>query len=286
MPPFQWTDNKQFSSPAINANNAPKSGSNWILINKQMPKLVLMRHGATLWGQENRFAGWGDTPLSDAGHKEAQSAAKILADANFIFDKYYTSELKRAKQTLAATVALYPEVRDSIQTDWRLNERHYGALQGETREAMIEKYGNQQVVDWRRSFTAVPPPLPDGDPRWLEQLQRLPAINVADQPRTESMATAAARVAPVWHEHIAPDLRQGGQVLVVAHTSSIRGLARAIENLSDSDSANFRIATAIPLVYEFDASLQLVAKTFLDTNVSGSFRRWFNRFKPRGLGWI
>jgi 2,3-bisphosphoglycerate-dependent phosphoglycerate mutase len=251
-----------------------------------MPKLVLMRHGATLWGQENRFAGWGDTPLSDAGYKEAQSAAKILADANFKFDRYYTSELKRAQQTLAATVALYPEVRDSIQTDWRLNERHYGALQGETRAAMIEKYGNQQVVDWRRSFTAEPPPLPDSDPRWLEQLQRLPSINLADQPRTESMATAAARVAPVWHEHIAADLRQGGQVLVVAHTSSIRGLARAIENLSDSDSANFRIATAIPLVYEFDASLQLVAKTFLDTNVSGSFRRWFNRFKPRGLGWI
>jgi 2,3-bisphosphoglycerate-dependent phosphoglycerate mutase len=251
-----------------------------------MPTLVLMRHGATFWGDENRFAGWGDTPLSQTGLHEAKSAAKILAKANLDFDICYTSELQRAQQTLGALTAIKPSLAANVESDWRLNERHYGALQGETRIAMIEKYGNQNIVDWRRSYAAVPPPLEDDDPRWLEQLQRLPTINKADQPKTESMATAAERVAPVWNTRIAPDLKIGKRVLIVAHTSSLRALARTIENLSDAESANFRIATAIPMVYELDTDLKLLSKSHLNIDLSGSIRHWANRLKPRGLGWI
>jgi 2,3-bisphosphoglycerate-dependent phosphoglycerate mutase len=251
-----------------------------------MPILVLMRHGATFWGEENRFAGWGDTPLSPAGFAEAKTAAAILAKPDFSFDVCYTSELVRAQQTLAALTTIKPSLLSVVHTDWHLNERHYGALQGETRSAMIEKYGNQKIVEWRRSYTAVPPPLSEDDPRWLEQLQRLPGIPLAEQPRTESMAVAAQRVTPFWQSHIAPDLKAGKCVLVVAHTTSIRGLARAIENLSDEDAANIRTATAVPLVYQLDANLRLISKSYVNIGMSGTLRNWTNWLKPRGWGWI
>ncbi len=245
-----------------------------------------MRHGATVWGEENRFAGWGDTPLSVTGFAEAKNAAKVLVNANFTFDVCYTSELTRAEQTLAALTAIRPSLATVVRRDWRLNERHYGALQGETRLAMIEKYGHQNVVDWRRSYTAVPPPLAEDDPRWLEQLQRLPRIPLADQPKSESMAAAALRVKPFWQSRLCPDLKDGKLVLVVAHTSSIRGLARAIENLDDTAAADLRIATASPLVYTLDADLQLTSKSYLNIGLSGMFRNWTNWLKPRGVGWI
>jgi 2,3-bisphosphoglycerate-dependent phosphoglycerate mutase len=251
-----------------------------------MPILVLMRHGSTLWGQENRFAGWGDTPLNEDGLTEAKNAARTLAKANFSFSSCYTSELLRARQTLSALVNSGLALPANTHFDWRLNERHYGALQGETRAVMIKKYGNNQVVEWRRSYTAIPPPLHENDPRWLEQLQRLPNLTSAEHPKTESMAIAADRVAPVWHTRIAPDLKNGKQVLVVAHTSSIRGLARAIEGLSDEASEDFRVATAIPVVYEFDDDLKVVNKSDLTDGLSGSIRYWTNQLKPRNLGWI
>ena len=251
-----------------------------------MPILVLMRHGATLWGQENRFAGWGDTPLSDGGFNEAKRAGHVLTKANFSFDVCYVSELSRAKQTLSTLIENGLTIGNDIQFDWRLNERHYGALQGETRAAMVEKYGNNQVVEWRRSYTATPPQLPENDPRWLEQLQRLPNLSLEQQPKTESMAAAANRVAPVWANYITSDLKSGKRVLVVAHTSSIRGLARAIEGLSDEVSESFRVATAIPLVYKFDDDLKVVNKADLKDGLSGSIRYWSNQLKPRKLGWI
>ena len=251
-----------------------------------MPTLVLMRHGATLWGQENRFAGWADTPLSDTGVKEAQGATQTLAKAGLAFDICFTSSLKRAQQTLEIVAESKGPPIGNIISDWRLNERHYGALQGETREAMIERYGNQQVVEWRRSYAAVPPPLSEDDPRWQEQLQRLPDIILDDQPRSESMAMAALRVEPVWHTRMAPELKAGKQLLVVAHTSSIRGLARVIEGLSDEEAADFRIATAIPLVYLLDDDLKVLGRTDLSDGMVNNLRYWMNRLKPRRLGWI
>jgi 2,3-bisphosphoglycerate-dependent phosphoglycerate mutase len=251
-----------------------------------MPTLVLMRHGATLWGQENRFAGWADTPLSDTGVKEAQGAAQTLAKAGLAFDICFTSSLKRARQTLEIVAGSKGPPIGNIISDWRLNERHYGALQGETREAMIERYGNQQVVAWRRSYAAVPPPLSEDDPRWQEQLNRLPDIPVDDQPRSESMAMAALRVEPIWHTQMAPELKAGKQLLVVAHTSSIRGLARVIEGLDDQQAADFRIATAIPLIYLLDEDLKIVRRTDLNDGMVSNLRYWANRLKPRRLGWI
>jgi len=245
-----------------------------------------MRHGATLWGQENRFAGWGDSPLSEAGIVEAEVAANTLTKADLSFDVSYTSELLRARQTLDTLAKILPSSGSDIRIDWRLNERHYGSLQGETRAAMIEKHGNQQVVKWRRSYTALPPSLEQDDPRWREQLQRFSHLKPVDQPATESMAIAAERVAPVWHRRIVPDLKCGKQVLVVAHTSSIRGLARAIEGLNDKASENFRIATAVPMVYALDDDLSVVSKTDLKSGMAGGIRYWLNQLKPRGLGWV
>lgn len=252
----------------------------------QMRTLVLMRHGATLWGQENRFAGWADTPLSDTGKKEAEGAAQTLAKSGLAFETSFTSSLKRAQQTLEIVADNKGAPIGSIISDWRLNERHYGALQGETREAMIERYGNQQVVCWRRSYNAVPPPLSEADPRWQEQLQRLPGIAIDDHPKSESMAMAALRVEPVWHTRMAPELRAGKRVLVVAHTSSIRGLARVIEGLTDDAAADFRIATAIPLVYLLDDDLKFIKRADLNDGVVSNLRYWMNRLKPSRLGWI
>jgi len=251
-----------------------------------MPTLLLMRHGATLWGQENRFAGWADTPLSDSGVKEARDATQSLAKLGLAFDISFTSSLKRAQETLEFVAEGKGPPIGNIISDWRLNERHYGALQGETREAMIERYGNQQVVAWRRSYAAVPPPLSEDDPRWQEQLQRLPDITIDDQPRSESMAMAALRVEPFWHTRMAPELKAGKQLLVVAHTSSIRGLARVIEGLSDEEAADFRIATAIPLIYLFDDDLKVISRTDLNDGMTTNLRYWMNRLKPRRLGWI
>jgi 2,3-bisphosphoglycerate-dependent phosphoglycerate mutase len=251
-----------------------------------MQTLVLMRHGATLWGQQNRFAGWADTPLSDTGIKEAQGAAQSLAEAGLAFDISFTSSLKRASETLNIVANSEGTLVGNIVSDWRLNERHYGSLQGETRKTMIEKYGNQQVVSWRRSYAAVPPPLSADDPRWQEQLQRLPDIAIDDQPKSESMAMAALRVGPLWHTRLAPELKAGKRLLVVAHTSSIRGLARMIEGLNDEQAAAFRVATAIPLIYLFDDDLNFVKRTDLSDGAVTSLRYWMNRLKPQRFGWI
>jgi 2,3-bisphosphoglycerate-dependent phosphoglycerate mutase len=249
-----------------------------------MPTLVLVRHGATEAAEANRFAGWDDTRLSATGLGEAQAAAETLSQAGFVFERCFTSRLARAEETLAAAAAALRLPEAIVVRDWRLNERHYGALQGEGRGAAIQHYGNAQVVEWRRSYDAVPPPLGPDDPRWHEQLARLADVPIALQPRTESLAQAVQRVTPVWHQAIAPALRRGERVLVVAHTSSIRGLARAIEGLDDAASAAFRIATAVPRVYSLDDALRPLERTDLAAGVAGGLRYWANRLKPRWLG--
>lgn len=249
-----------------------------------MPTLVLVRHGTTEAAKANRFAGWDDTALSAAGRAEAVLAARTLAGAGIEFDCCFTSRLSRATETLAAVAEALGLEAAEVTREWRLNERHYGALQGETRGAMIEAHGNAQVVAWRRSYDAVPPPLGEDDPRWREQLARLADVPAALQPRTESLGQAVERVTPVWHQAIASVLRGGGNVLVVAHTSSIRGLARAIEGLDDEASAAFRIATAVPRVYELDEALRPVARADLTEGLASGVRYWANRLKPRWLG--
>lgn len=249
-----------------------------------MPTLVLMRHSATVSGQENRFAGWDDTRLSSTGLAAAERAAATLAAAKFIFDICLTSRLVRAEQSLAFVQDRLRLPDRAIQRDWRLNERHYGSLQGETREAMIEQYGNAQVVEWRRSYDARPPQLDLQDPRWHEQLARFPDIPAQHQPRGESLRDAVMRVSPVWSELIAPALRAGKCVFVAAHTSSIRAIARSIEGLDDDQSAAFRIATAIPRCYELDGDLGVIGRTDLIQGMESRLRYWANRLKPRRLG--
>ena len=250
-----------------------------------MPIIVVMRHGATKWSQENRFAGWADAALSDKGLAEARKAAQTLKKAALTFDLCFTSFLSRASRTLDIVIRELGIAEELVKSDWRLNERHYGALQGESRSAMISRYGNAQVVQWRRAYEEVPPPLEGGDPRWSEQLARLDMVPLDRQPRAESLRQAAERVAPAWEDSLAPALKAGRNLLVVTHTSSIRGLARMIEHLSDEQCEAFRIATAIPRVYVLDDDLRVQEKADLNEGLGSSLRYWGNRLKPRRLGW-
>jgi len=251
-----------------------------------MPTLFLIRHGATQWAEENRFAGWGDTPLSDRGLSQAVSVAHSLKVSQYSFDMYFTSQLTRARQTMAVISKELGLPEHELKCDWRLNERHYGALQGEPRPAMIKKHGNAKIVEWRRTYHGQPPQLEDSDPRWHEQLERLSEIPVLQHPRSESMAQAVTRVAPLWHDEIAPALRDGKNLLVVAHTSSIRGLVRHIEGLDDAQCAAFRISTAVPRQYELDDNLAPLEVRDLAHGVKAKIRYWVNRKKPSWLGGI
>jgi 2,3-bisphosphoglycerate-dependent phosphoglycerate mutase len=251
---------------------------------KRMPDLVLMRHGATVWGQENKFSGWGDTALSATGLQEAKTAGKALA--TFGFDLVFTSVLLRSQQTAICVMQQSNSRPPIIRADWRLNERHYGALQGHGRAEMIARFGNQQVVAWRRSFHAVPPLLADDDGRWLEQVTRWPEIPYASQPRAESMAQAAVRAEAVWDDAIMPALGADKTILVVAHTSSLRALSKIIHGLDDTATEEFRIATAIPRRYRFNADLSLVDYEDIQSGVKSKFRTLVNRLKPKRWGLV
>ncbi len=252
-----------------------------------MSTLVLVRHGKTEWSSQNRFAGWADAPLSDTGMQEARLAGHSLAAAGLRFDLCCTSYLSRAAKTLEIMLEELGQGDVPVERSWRLNERHYGSLQGFNRAKMALQYGNDKVAAWRRSFTAEPPALADDDPR-LPSLDPLYAgIDPALLPRTESLEQAAARVAPWWREFLAPRLRRGQTVLVVAHTSSIRGLVREIEGLSGEEAAEFRIATAVPVIYTLDADLQVTDKQELTAGWSSRLRKFINKHKPgTRISWI
>jgi 2,3-bisphosphoglycerate-dependent phosphoglycerate mutase len=249
-----------------------------------MPQLVLMRHGATLWGQENKFAGWGDTPLSQSGTEEARAAGRVLKKNGLTFDLVFTSELLRARQTVDQIQQEIGLSDSTIKRDWRLNERHYGALQGHSRGEMISTYGNAKVVAWRRSYDAVPPRLDEHDARWLEQLKRLPNIPQHRQPRAESMAMAAKRAQAAWTDAIAPQLQGSKSILVVAHTSSLRGLSQTILGLDDEATEAFRIATAIPQLFMLDDNHNVLKQTDIQSGTSSRLRSWVNRMKPKRWG--
>lgn len=252
-----------------------------------MSTLVLVRHGKTEWSSQNRFAGWADAPLSATGKEEAGAAGKTLAATGLHFDLCCTSYLSRAAETLEILLEELDQGEVPVERSWRLNERHYGCLQGFNRAKMAMQHGNDKIAAWRRSFTAEPPPLPDDDPR-LPALDPLYAgIDPELLPRTESLEQAAARVAPWWQDFLAPRLRQDQTVLVVAHTSSIRGLVREIEGLSGEAAAAFRIATALPVVYTLDAALQVTGKQELTSGWSSRLRKFINKHKPGSrISWI
>jgi 2,3-bisphosphoglycerate-dependent phosphoglycerate mutase len=248
-----------------------------------MSLLVIIRHGATQWAEENRFAGWGDTPLSKAGELEAEAAADSLLSSALQFDVMYYSKLLRAKQTIDILMSKGLGRTAQLHQDWRLNERHYGALQGRTREEVIAEYGNELTLKWRRSFDISPPPFLDGDERWKEQLERFSDLPHGLHPRSESIRVAAERVAGFWHEKLAPKLAEGQNFLVVAHTSSIRGLTRLIENLDDAETENFRIPTAVPVCYNFTRDMKSFTRSTMQSGFKSRVRSIVSKIKPKKL---
>jgi 2,3-bisphosphoglycerate-dependent phosphoglycerate mutase len=218
-----------------------------------MHKLVLLRHGESDWNRENRFSGWTDVDLSQKGVEEARAAGRLLKSGGYAFDLAFTSVLKRAIRTLWLALdeldrMWLPEVKD-----WRLNERHYGALQGLNKSEMAAKFGEQQVLAWRRSYDTPPPPLEPDDPRSEARDPRYAGIAV---PRTECLKDTVARVIPYWEQAITPQVRAGKRVLVAAHGNSLRALVKHLDAVSDADIVDLNIPTGIPLVYELDDELK------------------------------
>ncbi len=251
-----------------------------------MALLVLVRHGATLWNAQARFAGWGDAPLSPKGERQARAMGRFLAQRRFAFDLCHTSRLSRSQRTLE--ILLQSMGKPDVPTErfWRLNERHYGALQENHRIAVAQHYGHAATIAWRRSYRARPPALEDEDSRWLEQCERFSDLPIELLPRSESLEDGVLRVEPYWQDCLAPQLRAGKRVLLVAHTSSLRGLVRILDGLTDDETEAFRIPTAIPLFYELDDSLARLSSYRLHVNLKNRWRDLRDRYKPRWIIWI
>ena len=226
-------------------------------------RLVLVRHGESTWNLENRFTGWTDVPLTDTGVSQAREAGRLLREAGFDFDVAYTSVLKRAIWTLWHGLDAMERTWLPVQHDWRLNERHYGALQGLNKADRAREYGDAQVLVWRRSYDTPPPPLAPEDPRGQRADPRYARLDPAKVPLTECLKDTVARVLPCWNERIAPAIRSGQRVLVAAHGNSMRALVKHLDGISDDDIVHLNIPNGIPLVYEFDAALRPLRRYYL-----------------------
>jgi 2,3-bisphosphoglycerate-dependent phosphoglycerate mutase len=228
-----------------------------------MPTLVLLRHGESTWNLENRFTGWTDVGLTDTGVKQAQEAGRLLRQEGFEFDISYTSVLKRAIWTLWHALDQMERTWLPVVNDWRLNERHYGALQGLNKADMARQYGEQQVLIWRRSYDTPPPALEPGDPRSERSDPRYARLGPDQIPLTECLKDTVARVLPCWNDTLAPALRNGRRLLVAAHGNSMRALVKYLDGISDDDIVGLNIPNGIPLVYELDASLRPTSRRYL-----------------------
>jgi len=228
-----------------------------------MYKLVLIRHGESTWNLENRFTGWTDVELTPTGVEQAKQAGRLLKDAGFDFDVAYTSVLKRAIWTLWHTLDQMDRTWLPVVHSWRLNERHYGALQGLNKGDMAKQYGDEQVLVWRRSYDTPPPALEVNDPRGQRQDVRYAKLQADDIPLTECLKDTVARVLPVWNDAIAPAIQQGKRIVIAAHGNSIRALVKYLDNISDSDIVGVNIPNGVPLVYELDAELRPITHYYL-----------------------
>jgi 2,3-bisphosphoglycerate-dependent phosphoglycerate mutase len=228
-----------------------------------MYKLVLLRHGESTWNKENRFTGWTDVDLSDKGVQEAHEAGRVLKEKGFTFDLAYTSVLKRAIRTLWITLDDMDLMWIPVYRSWRLNERHYGALQGLNKSEMAAKFSEQQVLIWRRSYDVPPPALEKTDQRYPGNDRRYADLAEGDLPLTECLKDTVARFLPYWHEVIAPTVKLGKRVLIAAHGNSLRALVKYLDNVSDQAIVGLNIPTGLPLVYELDANLKPVRSEYL-----------------------
>ncbi len=220
-----------------------------------MYKVVLLRHGESVWNKENRFTGWTDVDLSEQGIREGRQAGKLLKAEGYHFDLAFTSVLKRAIRTLWLTLDELDAMWIPVYNSWRLNERHYGALQGLNKAETAAKFGEAQVKVWRRSYDVPPPALEPADPRNPATDPRYSSVPSAEIPLTECLKDTVARFLPYWHQSIVPAVRSGKKVLVAAHGNSLRALVKYLDNVSDQDITELNIPTGVPLVYELDDNL-------------------------------
>ena len=228
-----------------------------------MYKLVLIRHGESTWNKENRFTGWTDVDLSEKGTEEAVEAGRVLLREGFVFDVAFTSVLRRAIKTLWLALEELDLMWIPIHNSWRLNERHYGALQGLNKAETAEKHGMEQVKLWRRSYDIQPPALTKDDARYPGKDPRYALLKPDEVPRTEALKDTVARFLPYWHDTIAPAVREGRRVIIAAHGNSLRALVKYLDNVSDTDIVGLNIPTGIPLVYELDDDLKPIRSYYL-----------------------
>lgn len=226
-------------------------------------KIVLIRHGESQWNLENKFTGWYDCDLSEKGIQEAQSAGKVLKENGYEFDIAFTSVLKRAIRTLWLTLDGLDQMYIPVIRSWRLNERHYGALQGLDKAATAEKYGAEQVLQWRRAFSIPPPPLEETSEYYPGNDKKYKNLDKSVLPKHESLATTIDRVMPFWHDQIVPAIREGKRVIVAAHGNSLRALVKYLKNMSEDDIIKLNIPTAVPYVFELDENLKVVKDYYL-----------------------
>jgi 2,3-bisphosphoglycerate-dependent phosphoglycerate mutase len=228
-----------------------------------MYKVVLLRHGESTWNMENRFTGWTDVDLSDRGRDEALNGGKLLKKEGFVFDIAYTSVLKRAIKTLWIALEEMDLMWIPVINSWRLNERHYGALQGLNKSEMAVKFGEEQVLIWRRSYDVQPPALEENDPRNPKFDPRYKNLAPSDVPLAECLKDTVARFLPYWHSAIAPSIMEGKKVLIAAHGNSLRALVKYLDNVSEKEIVGLNIPTGIPLVYELDDNLKPIRHYYL-----------------------
>lgn len=228
-----------------------------------MYKVVLLRHGESEWNKENRFTGWTDVDLTEKGIAEAVKAGKILKENGFQFDVAFVSVLKRALRTLWLTLEEMDQLWIPWEKSWRLNERHYGSLQGLNKAETAAKHGEEQVLVWRRSYDIPPPPLDKNDERYPGKLRMYCDVVESDLPLTESLKDTVARFLPYWHDTIAPTIKSGKRVIIAAHGNSLRALVKYLDNMSDEEILKLNIPTGMPLIYELDENLKPIKHYYL-----------------------
>ena len=228
-----------------------------------MHKLMLVRHGESTWNKENRFTGWTDVDLSDKGKDEATKAGDLLKNNGWVFDVAFTSVLKRAVRTLWTILDRMDQMWIPVQNSWRLNERHYGALQGLNKAETAAKFGDDQVLVWRRSYDVPPPELEKNDPRYPGSDPRYATLKPAELPLTECLKDTVQRVLPYWQGTIAPAVRAGKRVIIAAHGNSLRALVKHLDNIPDQEIVGLNIPTGVPLAYELDENLKPIRHYYL-----------------------
>jgi 2,3-bisphosphoglycerate-dependent phosphoglycerate mutase len=228
-----------------------------------MHKVVLLRHGESTWNKENLYTGWTDVDLSEKGVTEAHDGGKLLREGGYVFDVAYTSVLKRAIRTLWIALDELDQMWIPVINSWRLNERHYGALQGLNKAQTAEQYGEAQVKIWRRSYDVPPPSLTPDDPRYPGHDPRYAGLSKSELPLAECLKDTVARFLPYWHETITPAIKSGKRVIIAAHGNSLRALVKYLDNMSDADIVELNIPTGIPLVYELDDTLKPIRHYYL-----------------------